>query len=153
MANPSVAERVRELAEPVAAEQGCELLEVKFLKEGSRWILRLVIDKRGGIFIEDCENVSRAVDPLIDERVEIPQAYYLEVQSPGLDRPLKTQADFQRYIGHELELSFYQARDGVKKLVAVLVDSDEEVLTVQTGNAEQRIALAEIANVKRVIHF
>ncbi len=153
MANPSVAERVRELAEPVAAEQGCELLEVKFLKEGSRWILRLVIDKRGGIFIEDCENVSRAVDPLIDERVEIPQAYYLEVQSPGLDRPLKTQADFQRYIGHELELSFYQARDGVKKLVAVLVDSDEEVLTVQTGSAEQRIALAEIANVKRVIHF
>ncbi|NLF20864.1 MAG: ribosome maturation factor RimP [Clostridiaceae bacterium] len=153
MANPSVAERVRELAEPVAAEQGCELLEVKFLKEGSRWILRLVIDKRGGIFIEDCENVSRAVDPLIDERVEIPQAYYLEVQSPGLDRPLKTQADFQRYIGHELELSFYQARDGVKKLVAVLVDSDEEVLTVQTGSAEQRIALAEIANAKRVIHF
>ncbi|NCC83851.1 MAG: ribosome maturation factor RimP [Clostridia bacterium] len=153
MANPSVAERVRELAEPVAAEQGCELLEVKFLKEASRWILRLVIDKRGGIFIEDCENVSRAVDPLIDERVEIPQAYYLEVQSPGLDRPLKTQADFQRYIGHELELSFYQARDGVKKLVAVLVDSDEEVLTVQTGSAEQRIALAEIANVKRVIHF
>lgn len=137
----------------MAAEQGCELLEVKFLKEGSRWILRLVIDKRGGIFIEDCENVSRAVDPLIDERVEIPQAYYLEVQSPGLDRPLKTQADFQRYIGHELELSFYQARDGVKKLVAVLVDSDEEVLTVQTGSAEQRIALAEIANVKRVIHF
>ncbi len=153
MASSGIAARVQALAEPIAAEQGVELLEVKYLKEGPRWVLRLVIDKRGGISIDDCENVSRAVDPVIDEQVEIRQQYHLEVQSPGLDRPLKTQADYERYRGEEVEFKFYQARDGQKTLTGILQDHDETALTLRRGEVEESIPLAEIAQVKRVIHF
>ncbi len=141
------------LAEPIAEEQGVELLDVKYVQEDKRWFLRLIIDKRGGINIDDCEALSRDVDPLIDEQINIQQAYYLEVQSPGIDRPLSTQKDFLRYRDTEVELSFYKKRDGLKKISGVLIDHNEEQLTLQINEEVVAFPLDEIAHVKRVIRF
>lgn len=152
MAKASISSMVSEIAEPIANEEGVELLEVKYVKEGNRWFLRLVIDKKGGIGIEDCERVSRRVDPLLDT-LDIPQAYYLEVQSPGLDRPLKTKADFDRYQGQEVELSFYKARNNSKKLTGILESNTEDSLIIRVGEELETILLEEIAKVKRSVHF
>lgn len=152
-AGGGIAARVQALCAPVAEELGVELLEVKYVKEGPRRFLRLIIDKKGGIGIDDCEAVSRAVDPLIDENIEIKEAYYLEVQSPGLDRPLKTQADFLRYAGQEAEVKFYRARDGQKTLQGLIDRADEEHLYLKVGESVEALPLAEIAHVKRVIRF
>lgn len=145
--------RVTELAAPVADALGLELLEVKYVKEGPRWFLRLIIDKRGGVSLDDCEALSRAIDPLLDENLDIKQAYYLEVQSPGLDRPLKTLADFKRYQGQEVEVRFYKARDGVKTVEGFIEAADEENLSLKIGETSQAFPLSEIAHVKRVIRF
>ncbi len=155
MAGPGIAGKVFELAQPIAEEQGVELLEVKYVKEGPNWVLRLIIDKVGGISLDDCEAVSRAVDPVIDDNVEIKQAYNLEVQSPGLDRPLKTQADFKRYQGHEIEVKFYKARDNQKTIKGILQGSTEDTIRLRVEGQEEdtELPLAEIANVKRVIRF
>lgn len=154
MAKPGgIAGRVQEIAEPVAKELGLELLEVKYVKEGQRYFLRLIIDKRGGINIDDCEALSRKVDPLIDEQVEIRQAYYLEVQSPGLDRPLKTTADLERYIGEEAEVRFYKAREGAKTVEGVIEAADDETLSLRINEEIKCFPRNEIALVKRVIRF
>lgn len=148
-----IAGRTAELCRPIVEKLGLELLEVKYQKEGSRYFLRIIIDKRGGVGIDDCEAVSRAADPLIEENINIKQSYYLEVQSPGLDRPLKTLADFHRYEGEEVELKFYRAHDGVKKLAGVIEDADEDNLYLDVDNERRAFPLEEIALVKRVIKF
>lgn len=148
-----IASRVSAAIEDTVEAEGVELLEVKYLKEDKRWILRIVIDKRGGINLEDCERVSRAIDPIIDESVDISQAYYLEVESPGIDRPLKTAADFTRYIGSDIEISFYRAIDGAKKVEGVLKAHDENSLAIEINDEDYTYELSDIANVKRVIVF
>lgn len=149
-----ISDQVFALAEPIAKEQGVELIDVKYFQEDKRWYLRLIIDKRGGINIDHCEALSRAVDPILDEKVEINQAYYLEVQSPGIDRPLETQADFLRYRDHEVELSFYQKQaNGQKKISGILKDNNPSSLSLEIAGNLEVYPLEEIANVKRVIRF
>ncbi len=147
--------RVAELCEPIVEDLGLELLEVKYVHENSKNFLRLIIDKRGGVGIDDCEAVSRAVDPVIEENINLKKAYYLEVQSPGLDRPLKTTADLLRYEGTEVKLRFYRAIDGVKELEGIIKDADEDTLYLETDEEEEAEAFPrkEIAVVKRVIKF
>lgn len=149
-----ISDQVFALAEPIAKEQGVELIDVKYFQEDKRWYLRLIIDKRGGINIDHCEALSRAIDPILDEKVEINQAYYLEVQSPGIDRPLETQADFLRYRDHEVELSFYQKQaNGQKKISGILKDNNPSSLSLEIAGNLEVYPLEEIANVKRVIRF
>ena len=97
--------------------------------------------------------MSRKADPVIDENVDIRQFYYLEVQSPGLDRPLKTQADFARYVGTDVELTFYQKLDGKKKIQGTLLAHDKDSLTLDVNGTEQAFDLPAVAQVKRVINF
>lgn len=148
-----IASRVTAAIEETVEAEGVELLEVKYLKEDKRWILRVIIDKRGGVSLEDCERVSRAIDPVIDDAVNIAQAYYLEVQSPGIDRPLKTQADFARYIGADVELSFYRAIDGQKKIEGILTVHNEDSLTINVDDEDFEYPLVDIAKVGRIIKF
>jgi ribosome maturation factor RimP len=146
-------DQVHDLVAPLAEEEGLELLEVQYKQEQKKWYLRLIIDKRGGISIDDCERLSRKADPVIDENVDIRQSYYLEVQSPGLDRPLKTQADFARYVGTDVELTFYQKLDGKKKIQGTLLAHDKDSLTLDVNGTEQAFDLPAVAQVKRVINF
>ena len=100
----SIVEKARALAVPLACQMGYDLIDVEFVKEGPCKYLRLYIDKRGGVGIEDCERLSKEYSKALDREDFIPSAYTLEVSSPGLGRPLKTEADFRRYEGELLEL-------------------------------------------------
>ena len=94
-----VTEQVAAFAEPIVKEHGCELWDVEYVREGSEYFLRLYIDKDGGVDINDCEAISRAVDPILDEKDPIPGSYHFEVCSAGLERVLKRPSDFQKYLG------------------------------------------------------
>ena len=95
----TIEQRVTELVEPLIREKGLELVDVEYVKEGAHWYLRLFIDKEGGVDLDDCTNVSYAVSEVLDRHDPIPQAYMLEVSSPGLERPIKKDEDFARFQG------------------------------------------------------
>ena len=99
MAKTKTVEIVEELITPLVQESGFELVDVEFVKEGGSWYLRIFIDKPGGIGIEACGYLSQKIDRLLDEKDPIPQSYYLEVSSPGLERPLKKLSDYSRFAG------------------------------------------------------
>jgi ribosome maturation factor RimP len=107
IAQDSVVERVRALLEPVLARDGYELVEVEWVRGGGRFTLRLYIDKEGGIGIEDCQGVSRTIEPILDVEDFIEPAYDLEVSSPGVDRPLRKPADFDRFAGQRAHVKAY----------------------------------------------
>src|SRR5665647_974104 len=99
MAKTKIVEQVEEIITPCVQESGLELVDVEFVKEGGSWYLRIYIDKPGGIGLEDCGRLSQKIDRLLDEKDPIPQSYYLEVSSPGIERPLKKISDYNRFAG------------------------------------------------------
>ena len=104
------------LLSPVLEELAYELVDLEFVKEGQSWYLRLYLDKEGGITLDDCEKASRAIEVVMDEKDPIEQAYYLEVSSPGLDRPLKKEKDFIKYAGEVVDVKLYRAQNKKKNL-------------------------------------
>lgn len=107
IAEENIAERARALLEPVLQRDGYELVEVEWSRAGGRWTLRLFIDKEGGVGIDDCQNTSRTVEPILDVEDFIGPAYDLEVSSPGLDRPLRKPEHFARYAGQRVAVKAY----------------------------------------------
>ena len=146
-------DRIFELLEPTVKNLGYELYEVEFQKEYDNWVLTLFIDKDGGIDLDDCERVSNAVDPILDEADPIEQAYYLSVSSIGIDRPLKQDKDFQRNIGQKLDIRLYAPMDGKKEFTGELVSFDAESFTVKTDKGEKQIARKACALVRPHIDF
>ncbi len=125
MAN--AAERVFELIKETVENQGVELWDVRFLKEGASWYLRVFIDKPEGINIDDCTNVSHAIDPVIDEADPIDKSYYLEVCSCGLERELVKPWHFEKVLGEKIKVKLYKAIDGVKEFEGTLVSVENTV--------------------------
>lgn len=154
-----VVDEVRVVVQPIVDEQNLELVDMEFLKEGKNWFLRIYIDKPGGIDIEECALISEKVSEALDaiDPDPIPQAYFLEVSSPGAERPLKTEADMQNAIGKYVHLSFYQAIDGEKFYEGTLkeVNDDSVVLTIRikTRTKDIEIERKQIANARLAIHF
>ncbi|MBQ6823401.1 MAG: ribosome maturation factor RimP [Clostridia bacterium] len=126
----NIASRVEALASPVAQELGYELFDVEYVKEGPDWFLRLFITKEGGIAIDDCEAMSRAVDPLLDEADIIKDHYYLEVSSVGLDRPLKKEKDFRYFMGEMIEVKLFRPLEGKDLWVGKLTGYEDGNFTV-----------------------
>lgn len=124
-------QKTEELLEPLIKEWNFELVDVEYVKEGSNWYLRAYIDKEGGITVDDCEIVSRTLSDLLDTHDFIPEAYILEVSSPGLGRQLKKDKDFKRSIGKEIEIKLYKAMDKQKEIVGILVQYDEETMVIE----------------------
>ncbi len=147
----NTAERVSEIAGPLVEELGLELIDCEYKKEGGRWVLRLYIDKKGGVGLDDCEAVSRSVEAVLDAEDVIDNAYTFEVSSPGLDRPLKTDRDFVRYEGEDVEVSLYAARDGKKKFVGKLKGRQDGVITLDIDGEPAEFADKDVARVKRTI--
>ena len=112
----NIATKAEALAIPFAKELGLELWDVRFVKEGADWFLRFFIDKEGGVNINDCENLSRALDAPLDEADFIEQGYYLEVSSPGLNRELTKERHFEQMMGEPILVKLYRAIDGTKEL-------------------------------------
>ena len=114
------------------ASMGFELCDVEYQKEYGDWVLTFYIDKPGGVTIDECEAVSRAIEPILDEADPIEQEYVLSVSSLGIDRPLKKTRDFERAMGTELEIKLYAPQDGKKQWIGTLIAFDEDSFTVET---------------------
>jgi len=106
-----IEERIVELIAPIVEDFGLELVEVEYRREGASWVLRIFIDKEGGVTLDDCADLSREIDPVIEAEDVISHAYRLEVSSPGLDRPLKKPADFIRFRGEHVKVKTYERLD------------------------------------------
>ncbi|HAX39289.1 MAG TPA: ribosome maturation factor RimP [Clostridiales bacterium] len=141
----NTAQKVEQLLRQSVAALGYELCDVEFAKEYGDWVLTLYIDKEGGVSLNDCERVSRAVDPLLDEADPIEQAYMLSVSSLGLDRPLKKDADFARNIGKRIEIKLFAPKDGKKEFKGELTSYDEAGIVVRTEDGELALERKAIA--------
>ena len=148
-----ITERVFELAKPVVEEEGCSLWDVEYLREASTWYLRIYIDKEGGVSIDDCERISRRLDPILDEADPIPESYVFEVGSAGADRELKRPSDFAQFMDSEIEVKLYKPLDGSKSFVGRLAGYEEGTVVLDWRGKELRFAPAQIAQVRLYVSF
>ena len=146
--------RTEALLEPIAAEYQVEIYDVEYVKEGREWYLRAYIDKTGGVTIEDCEKVSRALSDALDLEDFIPDAYILEVSSPGLGRQLKKDRHFDKSLHEKVEVKMFEAVEGVKELEGILQAYDQRKIVIMLEN-EREIELErnKIAQVRLKIDF
>ncbi len=147
-------DKVRQLAEPVVAAEGMELIHVECLKMHSRWIIRLFLDKEGGVTLDDCATVSNQVGDIFDINDLIDVPYTLEVSSPGPDRPISRDQDFIKYRGSQVSIKTSSKIDDMKKIKGFLVDFIEEnsqkVIIVETSQKTYRIPKTEIVKANLV---
>lgn len=122
--------KVERMVEPIISEHDFSLVDVEYVKEAGEYYLRVYIDKTGGITIDDCEIVSRALSDKLDADDFIPDAYILEVSSPGLFRPIKKEKDYLRNIGRDVEIHLFKPQDGGKEFIGILKAFDEESVTL-----------------------
>ena len=155
----SVVETVTAMVTPILEEQNFELVEVEFVKEGKSWFLRVFIDKDGGIDIEECAWVSEKLSEKLDaaDPDPIPQAYFLEVSSPGAERPLKKEKDYEKALGEYIYVSLYQPVDGEKQYEGFLqsVDAEQLILKIRIKTREKELILdrKNIAKARLAIQF
>ena len=147
----SVENTVLALAEPIAEELGVYVVDVSSKKESGERYLRIFIDKEGGVGIDDCEAFSRAIDPILDEEDPISEAYSLEVSSPGADRKLETDREFNYYIGREVDVKLYKALDGVKEFTGILSGYENATAIVKCEDDEIAIKTKEAVYIR--LHF
>jgi ribosome maturation factor RimP len=146
--------RTEQMIAPVLERFGFELVDVEYVKEGSTWYLRAYIDKEGGITVNDCEDVAREMNTLLDEADFIPDSYVFEVSSPGLGRPLKKEKDYIRNLGKQVEIRTYRAIDHSKEFCGTLKAYDVGSVTITTDEGKERIfEKADIALIRQAIDF
>ncbi len=140
-----------ELAEPIALENGCYIYDVEYVKEGSVRFLRIYADRDGGISLDECEAISRALSTVLDKKDPIKENYFLEVSSPGIERKLKTPEHFKKYSGETIDLSFYKPFNGQKQITATLVDYEDDKIKIDYEESCIEIPLSDISVAK--LHF
>ncbi len=148
-----ITDQVAAFARPVVEAHGCSLWDVEYVREGSDYFLRLYIDKDGGVDISDCEAISRAVDPILDEKDPIPESYHFEVCSAGLERPLKRPGDFERFMGSPITVKLYRPLNGQKELPGVLRGYEDGRVTVETGGQTVTLEKSQVALVRLRVEF
>jgi ribosome maturation factor RimP len=150
----TVNKRVETVALPVLEELGLELVEVQYRREQSGWVLRLIIDKQeDGVSLEDCAAVSREMSQLLDIEDFIEQAYNLEVSSPGLDRPLKSMADFQRFTGRKTKIKTIEPIAGERVFIGRIQQASGETIILEVGRKEVTIPFSQVAKARLEIEF
>lgn len=149
--------KTEELLEPIVSEAGFELVDVEYVKEAGTWYLRAYIDKPEGVGIVDCEHVSRAFSEKLDEEDFIPDAYILEVSSPGLGRALKKDRHLEKSLGEEVEIKIYKPIERQKEFIGILKAFDKDTVTIQTGNdsgtKDMVFARSDIAIIRLTLDF
>lgn len=145
--------RTEELLKPIVQEFGVEIYDVEYVREGSGYYLRAYIDKPEGVNILDCENVSRALSEALDKEDFIPDAYIMEVSSPGLGRTLKKEKHLQRSIGEEVEVKLYRPIDKCREFTGILEHFDTEQLTISQEEGFRTFQRSDIALVRLTIDF
>jgi ribosome maturation factor RimP len=144
---------IEKLCEDVTTELGYELVDVEYLKESGDYYLRVYIHKPGGVNLDDCQIVSEKLSERLDDEDLLQKAYYLEVSSPGLDRPLKTDRDLERNLGKEVEVSLYKAVDGVKKYEGILKSYSGDSVDLETVDKMVAIPRETISLIRLTIKF
>ena len=148
-----VTELVESFAKPVVESFGCSLWDVEYVREGSERFLRLYIEKDGGVDISDCEAISRAVDPILDEKDPIQESYHFEVCSAGLERALKRPGDFERFMGSPIMVKLYRPVDGMKEFPGILRGYDDGRVTVECGKQTLTFEKSQVALVRLRVEF
>lgn len=142
-----------ELSMPILDKYNFEFIDAEYKKEGGQWYLRLFIDKDGGITVDDCQLVSEALSDKLDEADPIEHSYIFEVSSPGIERPLKTDKDYKRNLGNELEVKFYEPFEGKKVIEATLINYDDKRVMLDYNGKNIEVDRSAIAIIKPVIKF
>ena len=143
---------VYDLALPVVEEAGLELWDVEYVLEAGQRYLRLYLDGPDGVDLDDCERVSRAMDPILDEADPVPDSYFFEVGSAGCERQLKRPSDFERFYGEPVEVKLYSAVDGAKQWVGTLLRYEDGDVIIDAGG-ERRFTQKQIAGVRLHVEF
>ena len=158
MAKKKIGDYIAQWIEEFGPENGFELHRSEFVKEGSTWYLRVFVDKLVDgkydyVGSDDCEKVSRYLSSKLDEEDPIEQNYYLEVSSPGMDRPLISDKDYERFCGSLVDIKLYKAIDGKKNYQATLVKKENDVVTVKVDDNEMALPLEAIAKINLAVVF
>ncbi|MDF2840214.1 MAG: hypothetical protein K0Q99_986 [Clostridia bacterium] len=153
MSKVKIEDVVYDICKPVTDRHNYELVEVEYKKEGGEWYLRIYIDKEGGITIDDCQLVSEEVSELLDQADPIDSAYIFEVSSPGIERPLKTERDYQKSIGKLMEAKLFAPLDGKKTIEGILTGYTEGSVELEQNNNKIVLDKSQIAIIKPVIIF
>lgn len=152
-----VTEVVEELVLPIVDDLGLELVELEYVKEGKNWFLRVYVDKENGVDIEDCGTVSEKLSEKLDELDPIPHNYFLEVSSPGAERPLKKEKDFERAIGKKVHIKTYEPIDGEKNFEGKLMEFDGQTvkleLQIKTRKKMMEIPYEKVASARLAVTF
>ena len=139
---------------PIIEEMGYEVVEVEYAKKSDGMNLTFYIDSENGVNIDDCEKVSKTIDPILEELNPTEDSpYILSVSSPGLDRPLKTDRDFKRNLENEISVTLFAKENGQKKFDGILKSYDDKSITLQTGDSIQTIEKSKIAHIVPIIKF
>jgi ribosome maturation factor RimP len=144
---------VESLTQAFLTENGFELVDVEYVKEGSNWFLRVYVDKEGGIDIDDCGRISEFLSEKLDENDPIPTAYFLEVSSPGAERPLKKIQDFYKAVGEHVFVTTYESMGGLKEFEGNLLSFDEQTLEIEIGKKTHAIPFDKVASARLAIVF
>ena len=141
-------DQITALALPVVEEEGCTLWDVEYVKEAGTRYLRVFIDREGGVSIDDCERISRRLDPVLDEADPIAESYVFEVGSAGADRELKRPRDFEQFLGSEVEVHLYRPLEGSKRYVGVLRSFEDGAVCIEQNGSLRRFEKDQIAQVR-----
>ena len=144
---------VEEIAAPIAEQCGCSLWDVEYVREAGSWYLRVYIDKTDGVSIQDCEMISRLLDPILDEKDFIPNSYTFEVCSAGADRVLKRPSDFPLFYGHSVDIRLYKPVNGAKSFTGMLKNYSDSGILLSIHDQEIQFALEDVAQVRLHVDF
>ena len=144
---------VWQFSEPIVKAHGCSLWDVEYVREGGAWFLRLYIDKPGGENIDDREAISRAVDPILDEKDPIPDSYSFEVCSAGLERALKRPRDFEQFMGSRVCVRLYKPVDGAKEFIGTLTGYRDGAVSIESAGKSYTFEKTELAQVRLHVDF
>ena len=150
----NIATEIEQMVLPITDAHNLELVDVEYVKEGGEFFLRIYIDKEGGVSLNECEVVTRTLNPILDEKDPIKDNYFLEVSSPGLDRPLKKEKDFIRYKGRDVEIKLYKPINGAKMHEGELVGlTEDNNIKVIIDNEEVEFNKKDVALIRLAIKF
>jgi ribosome maturation factor RimP len=144
---------VQEIVEPFLENDGFELVDIEYVKESGSWFLRVFVDKEGGIDIDDCGRISEYLSSKLDEADPIAEPYFLEVSSPGAERPLRKPKDFYRSIHEHVFLTTYEAVNGMKEFEGTLISYDEKTLVIEIKNKKLELPVEKVASARLAIVF
>ncbi len=153
MVKKNITEKVTEIAAPIVESKGFDLVDVEYVKEGSNWYLRVYLDKDDGITIDDCQIISEELSDKLDKKDPISNSYFLEVSSPGLERPLKRDKDFERYKGESVEVRLFSSVDKKGTFEGELIGLEENNIVIKAEDDIYKFDRKNVSLVKRLFKF